>query len=360
MFLTLAGCAASDEASTQEEATTANRRVVRVETMVLEPTLFNDIIEITGTVATQEDATLSAQTAATVRSLAPLGTTLSAGQTVAQLDDTLVKAAVRQAEAQVAVSQAQADLAEDTFKRQEGLYRDSIISALEFETIRAQQAQARAQLSQAQALLAQAQEQRSHTTITAPFAGTIEEHLVEIGEQVTPGVAVARLINTRRVKVKAGVPERYAADIRRGTPVEVSFKAYGGIRRTGTITFVGSAIDRSSRTFPIEVDLENGDGLMKPEMIANLYVTRSELPGRLVVPQTAVLRDENGASMFVVNKTDSLVLARRQPVVMGASYGNRAVIEAGLSAGDEVVIVGQTNITEGDALMVVTGSPKTD
>lgn len=361
LALLVAGCTgadgAEDTATTNEASATTTTapaaRSVRVETLTLQPTNFQNIIELTGSVEAQDDATLSAQSAGTLTSLTALGTSVRAGQLVAQIDPKLINAAVQQAEAAVEVAQAQFDLADDNLKRQEPLYRDSIISAIEYENARAQFNQARATLSQNKALLTQAQEQLANTRITAPFAGKVEQHFVERGEQMTPGLPVVRIVNTNRVKVNVGVPERFAADITEGTPVEVSFAAYRGARRPGTITFVGSVINPNNRTFPIELELENTDGLLKPEMVADVFVTREQLSDVVVVPQSSIVRDETGNSVFVVNSQSGQNIAERRAVRLGGSYEGRSVVSEGLQTGDEVIILGQSNVTTGDQVEVV-------
>ncbi len=354
-MLIIAGCSGADGAG-DAEAAAANApgtRTVRVETLVLQPSEFEDRIELTGTVEADNDAILSAQTAGTVVNLAERGHRVQAGQVVAQLDPAIARAAVEQAEASVAAAQAQFDLAADNLKRQEPLYRDSVISALEFENVRAGHNQAQAQLSQAKAALAQAQQQLRNTSVTAPFSGVVEERLVEKGEQVMPGTPVVRIVNTNLVKITAGVPERYAGDIEIGTPVQVDLASAGIGKRNGRVSFVGSAIDPQSRTFPIEISLENVDARLKPQMVARLYVTRQRVEDAIVVPRTAVLADENGTSVFVATRAGDVVTAERREVVLGAAYGGQAVVQTGLTAGDEVIILGQSNVTQGDALEVV-------
>lgn len=352
--LVLAGCGGADGANeARDEEGQMGVRSVRVETLVLTPTGFEDVIELTGTVASEGDATLSAQAAGTVEFLAPLGRALGRGAVVARLDQGLASASVQQAQAGVESAQAQLDLAEDNFNRNEPLYRDSVISAIEFQSVRAQYNQAKAGLRQAQAVLAQAREQLSNTVIRAPFAGTVEEHFVESGEQVAPGLRVARLVNTSRVKVEVGVPERYAGDIEIGTPVLLDVQAYNTAPRRGRVSFVGSAVNPQSRTFPVEVTLDNPEGRLKPEMIVEVLITRNEIDGALVIPRTALLRDEDGESVIVVDRSGDGPVATRRSVVLGPAYGGQVVVERGLEAGAEVLVLGQNNVTEGDALEIV-------
>jgi membrane fusion protein (multidrug efflux system) len=330
------------------------QRSIRVETTTLEPATFEDVIELTGEVAALNDATLSAQTAGTVLHLAPLGRALGTGNVAVQLDTSLVRAAVEQAEAQVAVAQAQLDLATDVFNRQQPLFQDSIMSALEFEQVRAQRAQAEAQFRQARASLRQAEAQLKFARVTVPFSGIVEEHLVEEGEQVTPGMPLVRIVSTRLVKVTAGVPERYANDINVGTPVKVDLRKYGMEPIQGRVSFVGSVINTGNRTFPIEVSLDNSSGQLKPQMVTALSVTRAQLADVIAVPQTALIRDENGVSVFVVSRTaDGAPTVERRTLELGPSYGGRVVVRDGLEAGDELITVGQTNIAAGDRVEVV-------
>ena len=330
------GC--GDEQVSDASAKAPTQPKTRVETLVLEPSTFTDIIDLTGSVEALDDATLSSQTDGTVTMLRDRGTRVQEGEIVAKIDAEEAEAAVEQAQAQYA-------LAQDRFERQQPLYRDSVISALEFEQVRSERNQARAALTQAKKRLA-------NTRVRAPFTGTVEERFIEVGEQASPGIHLARLVNTRQVKVTAGVPERYANDIRAGTPVQLDFRRYNAGVRTAEATFVGDAIDPESRTFPIEVTVPNEDGRLKPSMGVNLRVTRAVLDSSLVIPRSAVLRDETGPHVYVADRTDSTVVARNRNLVLGPAAGGEVVADSGLAAGDEVIIVGQNNASPGAPLEV--------
>lgn len=318
----------------------------RVETLTLSPGAFEDVIEITGSVEALNDATLSAQASGTITRLVERGTRLGRGSVVAQINPDEEQASVEQARAEF-------DLAKDRLERQRPLYKDSIISAIEFEQIRSE-------YNRTKAALAEAEERLRKTRVTTPFAGTVEERLVEPGEQVSPGTRVARVVNTRRVRVTAGVPERYANDIERGTTVRLDFSRYGAAVREAQVTFSGSAINPDTRTFPIEVEVDNTDGRLKPEMVARLYVTRERLDDALVIPRTAVVRDEQGTHAYVAVASDTAVVAQKRAIVLGSSYGERAVVASGLAAGDRVIVIGQTNVAPGDVVRVATEYDRID
>lgn len=353
LLLTLSACSNPEAQEAAPEAAQASTRSVPVEIQVLAPGDFDDVLDVTGAAEAFEDALLSAQSSGTVLSLLPLGATVSAGQVVAQLDDALPQAAIQQAEALVAQARAQADLAEDTFRRQQGLFRDSIISALEFENTRTQRLAAEAAVRQAEAGLAQARAQARYSRITAPFAGRVEAHSVQRGEQVNPGMPVVRLVSANRLKVVVGIPERFAGDIRVGDQVQVAFTVLQEpTPRTARVIFVGNAVDPQSRTFPVELELANPDGRIKPAMVASVLLTRARLTNVLVAPREAILRDERGESVFVVAQTEMGDVAQRRRIRTGPSFGGRVVVEEGLSAGDRLVVLGQTNVSDGDLVNV--------
>ena len=350
----LAGCGTEPpNAARSAPANVAEERAIRVETLVLEPTVFRDVIQLTGSVDAFDDARLSAQTSGTVIAVAPLGTSLRNEATVAQINSLLPESAVLQASAIVEAAEAQFGLARENLTRNEPLFADSVISTIEWEGVQAQYNQSRANLAQAEAALDQARTMLAQTRVVAPFDGTVEEHFVEPGEQVTPGMAVVRLINTRRIKVISGVPERYAADILPGAPVQISFEAYRGKRIDGLVSFVGRAVDPQSRTFPIEIVIDNPDGTIKPEMVARVEVTREIIEDALVVPRAAVIRTENGHIVYLIETREGIPTAVQRDLVPGPDFG-AYVVATNLQPGDEVIVLGQSRVIDGDRVEIAT------
>ena len=88
-------------------------------------------------------------------------------------------------------------------------------------------------------------------------------------------------------------------------------------------------------------------------MIAQVFVTREQLDSALVVPRSAIVRDEDGNSVFVIGEENDLLRARPRRVSLGAAYEGQVLVETGLEPGMEVVILGQNTITDGDAVEVV-------
>jgi multidrug efflux pump subunit AcrA (membrane-fusion protein) len=114
-------------------------------------------------------------------------------------------------------------------------------------------------------------------------------------------------------------------------------------------------VEQSSRTFPIEILLNNPEGIMKPAMVANVRVQRERLSDVLVVPQHVVLRSADGYKVFVVTSDDRPV-AKARSVVLGPTSGNAVIVESGLEVGDLLVTVGQQLVDDGTRVRVVNRS----
>jgi len=350
-----AGKAGAKASSKSTQGAAPERVARRVEVVRVQPKDFDEMIEATAAIGAIDDVTLAARAAGTVDEILERGATVSKGQVVATLDQTLAKAGVAQANASIAAARTGVKLAQATYERQRPLFEQKIVSPVEWDNLEAQFAQARAQLAQAKAARQQAWAQLQNTKVIAPFDGRVEQRFIEPGGQANPGQAVLRVIDVGRVKAVAGIPERYATDIEVGAAVDVQFSAYGVPPRTAEVGFVASAIDAKSRTFEVEAVLDNADGKLKPQMIARLRVVRARHPDALVVPLGAVVRDETGDGLFVVSDGEKGPVAKRRKVRLGARSGERIEVAEGLEPGERVVVVGQSNLTDDDPVSIVGG-----
>lgn len=343
-LIILAGCGAPAEEETIQ--TDVRQRIVAVETMEIELTKFDDRIRINGNVTAHDDAVISVETAGQVQFVAERGTRVKKGDVILRLDDRLLRANFE-------ATKTGFELAEDAFKRQEALYADSVISTMQYLQSKAQRDQAAAQFTAIQKQLEDAQ-------LKAPFNGRIEERLTSEGQFVGPGTPVLRLINTDQVKISGGIPERYAGKIEQGSEVEITFRSYGLKSRTAKVQFVGNLINPDSRTFPVEVVLNNADGSIKPRMVVEMRVLRDELTESIIVPRTSVIRNDLGLSVFVVVDQNGEKRAVQRPVTVALSSGDFVVIEEGVQPGDQIVTAGFTSLNDGDLVNITNTRSATD
>lgn len=364
LIASLAACAPPGKPDPKAaKAAEAAEKVRPVELLQVSPTAFAEIFEVSGKLTAPQDVMVAARGSGEVLSIVERGSTVKAGEQIAKVDPALTQAGAAQARASIQLAQAGLSLARDTLRRQKPLYEKQIISGLEYRRLQGQVEQARAQLAQARAAARSASTQVRYTEVLAPFDGVVEQRMVERGEQLAPGKPVVRLVNSSTLRVKAGVPERYARDVAAGQTATIDFSTYGLGKREGTIGFVGQAIDSASRTFPVEIDLKNDDGALKPEMSVRVRLARSANAKAIVVPQTAVLRDVDGDSVFVAEGTfakgeaPTRLNARRVPVVLGRSSAGQVEVTSGLDAGMRVIVRGQASLTTGDPVRPEVNTP---
>lgn len=331
----LSGCDTEEETGDEQQDT----RLVAVETIVMERDRFDDYIRLTGTVEAFDDATISAETQGQIQSIAARGTRVNEGEIIAQIDNRMIQSQYNSARTAF-------QFALDNFNRLESLHADSIISTQDFQSARTQRDQAEAQLEQAE-------KQLQDSNIEAPFTGRIEERFIQKGELVSPGMPVARLVNSEKVRVLAGMPERFSGDIREGTTVELRLMGVANDTIQSTISYAGNVIDPDTRTFTVEIELPNMNRLLKPEMVVDLRVKRQELEGALIIPRTSVLRSEEGVNVFKSVQENGEKYAQLVTVETGQASGPLIEIVSGLNEGDEIVITGLSNLNEGDRLNIL-------
>ena len=343
MLVAVAACGgAQGEDAAQDQAESAGyTRVVNVEVAPVEPREFARIIRVTGVAQAMRDVVVSAQEEGVVRRIVrDKGQPIRVGQAILRLDDAILRA-------QVQTAAAQAGLADELWARRKKLYEEdgigSEVSYLEAKYV----------AEQNRGNLGALQERLARTTVTAPISGILDARIVEVGSMVSPGTPVARIVQTDSVKILAGVPERYALDLSVGASASVTFDVLVGEILGASITYVGVAVDRDSRTFPVELTLPNPGGRIKPEMVASIAVVQEKLSDAIVVPQQALVAMEEGHVVFVVEGTGEETVAVARRVRISASQGNEAVIAEGLEEGDRVVVVGQQGLTAGDRVRIV-------
>jgi membrane fusion protein (multidrug efflux system) len=334
----VAGCG-GPEASATEEA--AYVKIVNVETMRLEPRPFAATVRITGEAEPETDVTVSAEESGVLeRFVAERGARVGRGAAIARIGDDVLAAQAEEA-------RAMAELAQDRYVRQRRLWEDEHIgSEIAYLQAKSEAESAAARHEQLAARLAR-------TVIRAPVAGTVDDHLVEAGEVVQPGTPVARLVDASRLKVSGGVPERFAPRVSVGDSATITFDILPDRTFEGRISFVGTAVDRQSRTFPIEIVMANPDGAVKPYMIANVRVLMRRIEDALVVPREVVLRTEDGQQVMVVGQGEGGEVAEARNVTLGASTENEVVVTGGLAAGDRIVVKGQQMVDPGDRVRIV-------
>lgn len=361
---------------------------IAVQTIQVQPEQVRRRVEVVGTLAGAQEVTLSSEVSARVlRIQADLGDQVVQGQTLIELDPTEFQLAVeRQSAALVEVlaqlgvkegkdplpdpsetsivrrAAAEAQEARANYDRAKALKEEGVISQQAFDTTEARyrttQAGYEAALEQVRNLEARvenlraqlriAQENLADTRLRAPFAGTVRERLVEVGQYVREQTPVIALASMNPLKLRASVPERWFPHVAAGAAVEVSVEAYPGEKFEGRVTRVGSAVQPDTRAFTIESILENPGGHLRPGLFARAVLETSRAESVIRVPAGAVV------SFYGVQKVYSIEngVIREKVVKLGDRFGETIEITEGLAVGDWIATTELARLQEGGSVTV--------
>ncbi len=339
MLLLLVGCAQEDPVSSvPASAPTAEVKRINV---AVEPVTTRDLRELLtlpGSLEAWEDLLLAAEIDGPVRWRGPQeGERVRSGEPLLRIDSDSRQAALDRA-------RSEAELRTVSRDRLRRLLDEKLISPQEYDNAVAARDAAAAELRQAQVAL-------EKSTLYAPITGVLDKWLVDRGEYVVAGAAVAELVQVDRLKVLLEVPEKDVQFLELGekvrlTPAQVN--QTGGEEFAGEVIHLAYKADPLTRTYTAKVEVDNGGGRLRPGMIVRVSALRRELPGAIAIPLHAVV-DQEGRKLVYVAEDGT---ARQRDVRLGPVIDGRVVVEVGLSPGEALLVKGQHLVNDGSPIVV--------
>jgi len=311
---------------------------VRVQVTELVPQKFERFIEITGRVEAEEDVQVSPESIGVIEELLVReGQRVTKGQTLAVLNTEALKRALDELK-------IQHDLATVTYNRQKNLWEQNIGSEMQL-------LQARSAMEALQKRIESTQAQINLAVIKSPVNGVIDVVYQKKGEIGSPQVPFARIINSSSIRVYADVAESYLPKIKQGDKAMVFFPALGR-EVEATIYRIGSSIDPNNRTFSIRVNLNNPDGMIKPNLISTIRLRDYSNSDAIVVPNILIKEDFRGKYTFIAEENGGKLVARKVYVTPGVNNNNRTEVIEGLQAGMRIISEGYVQVADGTPLNV--------
>jgi membrane fusion protein (multidrug efflux system) len=288
-------------------------------------------------------------------------------QPLFRLERAPFEAELARAQAQIASAEAELTNANISLNRARELMRSSAGTQARVDDATAAQRSAQASLLGAQAQLRVAQINLSYTEISAPFDGKIGRSTYSVGATVGPtSDPLATIVSQNPMRVTFPVPLRSGFELRdryadRGGPdaVRVRLRLPDGriYEPSGRIDFIDPQVDRSTDTIQVRASIDNppvddtsqrGSGERErwliDGMFVNVFVECAEPVPAVVIPRAAVLQDQSGNFVFVLDGENK---AQRRGVVLGRTITDEVVIENGLEGGETVVTVGVQRVRPG-------------
>lgn len=303
---------------------------VKVKVMKVAMTTLSGGQEFSGTVEESSASTLSFPVAGTVQRMrVHEGQRVSRGELIATLDETSLQSSYEAAAA--ALRQA-----EDAYERLKLLHDNNSLPEVQWVEVQSK-------LRQAQSMAEISKKNLVDGKLYAPFSGVISEKSVEVGQNVVPGMPVAKLVTVSQVKVCIAVPEKEMAGMEVGSEVNITVSALGGKSFTGKISEKGIAANKLSRSYNVKATVDNRGGELMPGMICDVTTAAATTSSEIVLPSEIVQIDHDNQSFVWLNNSGR---AHRQPVVTGRLTPKGVVIVSGLKEGDEVLAEGRQKVSE--------------
>jgi len=312
--------------STDQAAASVRRQtatLVRVEAPKREAIVH--ALQLTGDMVPIQQAQVFARVYGNLESIkADMGDFVKEDQLLAVVDTTELAQQYRQAAATFTNDSA-------VYERSKMLLDRNLIAQQDYDNATANMKVAAANLDAARTKL-------EYAKITAPFSGYITRRFLDPGALLTStNATLFNLMDVEVMKIIVNVLEKDIPSIRLGTKAVITVDAYPDKQFDGSIARISGAVDLSTRTMPIEIDIPNRDHLLKPGMFARVALIIGDQQNALTVPTMALLKDPTGYYVFVADKG----VARRKSITVGAEQNSRTEILSGLDENDNIITTGQ-------------------
>jgi membrane fusion protein, multidrug efflux system len=309
---------------------------VRVITLTLKPERLEDKISLPAEVEPFEDLWVKAEVKGQVLSIpAKEGRLVKKGQLLVKLDD-------RDYRSRLARIDANYRLAKQDFERMAALVKKNIAAESKLDEIEARLEDLTAQRNEAQRSL-------DRTSITAPISGRINEIKAKKGDLLDVNQQVAQILQFNKVKVMVGVPESDVAAVFDLNEAEVIIEALENRKVKGRKIFLSSQPRTLARLYDLELMVPNPDGRILPGMFGQVELVKRVFDQALAVPLYAVIT--RGDERFVYVEKDGQ--AEKRLIKLGVLVGWQIHVEAGLSPGERVIVVGHRFLDDGQAVKVI-------
>jgi len=308
-------------------------------------------VKLPGTVVTRQASVVASEVAGRVLAVdAREGREVAKGDLLARVDPRNIELQVRALGGQLDEASARRDRAKRLLGRAEELYADSLISDQEFDTAFSEFHAWEGRVAQLTADLERARLDVERCGIRAPFAGVVVAERTEAGQWLSVGAPVAELVALDALELRVEVPEHLFAGVELGSEVEIRIRSLGEAI-TGTVTALVPRGDRSARTFPVKITIENPGHRIGVGMLAEAALPVGSVGGAVIVPKDAIVSQGPSRLVYVIGDDDTVAPA---PVTPSEGVGAWVVVEGEVRAGDRVVTRGNERLRPGQK---VQGTP---
>jgi membrane fusion protein (multidrug efflux system) len=332
----LSGCGDQANGKTPDDDKSAEPVAIPVEVRV--PVRGEMLAVYSGTAALEADreASVVAKVGGEVRALLiEEGQPVRAGQLLARLDGDQLRLEAEKAKASLAKL-------EHDYRRNVELHEKGMLAPGAFENLKYE-------VDAQKAAYDLARLQLSYTEIRAPIDGVLSQRLIKVGNTIKPNDVLFRVTDLVPLLAYVHVPERELGRLQPGQPARVQVDAVPDQAFIGKIARISPTVDPETATFKATIEVADPSSRLKPGMFARVGIVYERREQALQIPRTAIVDNEDGPTVFVVEKDK----ADQRPIRVGLANNGFVEVIAGLEGNEQVVVVGQGGLKSGNAVRVV-------
>jgi RND family efflux transporter MFP subunit len=282
-----------------------------------------------------------------------IGAHVRRGDQLAQIETPEVDQQLRQARGDLATARANLVLAEITARRNEELLKTRSVSTQDRDNANGALAADKAIVQSNEGNVARLEQLQSYEKVYAPFDGIITARNTDVGALIdadanSPAKELFHLAAIDTLRVYVSVPEPYARAAQPGATTSLALDEFPGESFHGTLVRTSNAIDLSSRTLLVEVDVDNPDGRLLPGAYTFVHLTLPATLHSVTVPANTLLFRKEGLQVAVVRNGQTQLV----PVTIGQDYGNEVEILTGLKPTDAVIVDPSDSLISGATVRV--------
>jgi RND family efflux transporter MFP subunit len=284
-----------------------------------------------------------------------IGAHVRRGQLLAVISAPEVDKQLLQARADLSTAEANAGLAKINSGRYQGLLTQNAVSKQDTDTFVSQAASTSSAVKSAQANVQRLEDLQSFEKIYAPFSGVITARSVDVGQLINAGAGTQmfRVSDIDVLRVYVNVPQIYSQVAVPGTTAQLTLSEFPGQLFHGKVVRTAKAIDPSSRTLLVEVDVDNRDGKLLPGAYTEVHMKVHDGIAAMIIPVSALIFRGQGLQVATVVKGPNGDQAKLVQVTLGQDDGSTVQVIHGLNADSQVIQNPPDSLIEAEPVHVV-------
>ena len=304
------------------------------------PEAFNDYIMVYGNVESENYAMISPEMNGRIEAIhVSKGQSVSKGQLLVSLNTDALQQ-------QIKGTKSGLDLAKTTYEKQKALWDQQIGSEIDYLSSKNAVETLEAQLETLEA-------QTRMSQIRAPFDGVVDKIFPKKGEMAGPAMPVVEFVSLGKMTIKADISEKYIDQINAGQWVELSFSSLPDYNIKTPIIRVSKVINSISRTFEIELNVNNKGERIKPNMVSTIKINVFSEDKAIVIPSLAIRRDITGRYVYLAIEEDGKNVVEKRPIETARSYEDMTMVTQGLKPNDKVIVKGYHLVSAGMPVAII-------